>query len=115
MDLRLEGRLAPDPKSVTPRCTAGRRAAPPEDCDGPWSYASHLDRQDLRRWEVLDRLAEALRPLLATGDRLALDVDALRDAVDDFDAYQRFQPDRFDRRAVNAALRTVAMGGRGAP
>jgi hypothetical protein len=27
VDLRLEGRLAPDPESVTPRCTAGRRAA----------------------------------------------------------------------------------------
>jgi hypothetical protein len=55
VDLRLEGGLAPDPKSVTPRCTAGRRAAPPEDCDGPGSYLSDLDRLGLRRWEVLDR------------------------------------------------------------
>jgi hypothetical protein len=57
-------------------------------------------------------MAEALRRWLdAEGDRHALgDLDELREAVDRVEAYQAFQPDRFDRRALNRQLRALAQG-----
>jgi len=114
VDIRLERILAFDPKRIYPCCMAGRRALPPEDCAGPWAYLSDLDRRDLRRWEVIERLAEAVEPFVAAGDGRALDEDALREALDDFEAYRRFQPEHFDRKAVNAELRGLATGGGGA-
>lgn len=38
------------------------------------------------------------------------DLDELRDAVDRVEAYQQFQPDRFDRRRVNRRLQQYATG-----
>jgi len=38
----------------------------------------------------------------------------LREALDSFEAYRRFQPAHFDRKAVNAELRGLATGGGGA-
>ena len=35
--IKLEAILDPEP-GLAPRCTAGRRAAPPDDCGGIWSY-----------------------------------------------------------------------------
>jgi hypothetical protein len=32
-----------EPKVKYPRCTAGKRSGPPEDCGGPWGYADFLD------------------------------------------------------------------------
>jgi hypothetical protein len=57
-------------------------------------------------------MAEALQRWLdAGGDRHALgDLDEFREAVDRVEAYRAFQPDRFDRRALNRQLRTLAQG-----
>jgi len=38
------------------------------------------------------------------------DVDALEEAVDGLEAYERFQPDRFDQRKVNRRLKQYAQG-----
>lgn len=38
----VEKTFAPDPTAKYPRCTAGKRACPPEDCGGPWSYDEFL-------------------------------------------------------------------------
>jgi hypothetical protein len=56
-------------------------------------------------------VAEALQRWLdAEGDRRALgDLDELREAVDQVEAYQVLQPDRFDRRALNRRLRALAQ------
>ncbi len=81
----------PTPGVRYPRCTAGKNAAPPEDCGGPWGYAemmqalgdpSHPERDDLLEW--LD---------------------------DDFD------PTEFDRDELNAGLGMLKLqsGGSGVP
>jgi hypothetical protein len=56
-------------------------------------------------------LAEALQRLLdSEGDRQAIgDLDELREAVDRVEAYRAFQPDRFDRWALNRQLRALAQ------
>ncbi|WP_353655681.1 plasmid pRiA4b ORF-3 family protein [Variovorax gracilis] len=37
-DLRIEAALPIDPRLSYPSCTAGHRAAPPEDCGGPHAF-----------------------------------------------------------------------------
>ncbi len=40
--IELEKILPAEPKQRLPACVAGKRAAPPEDCGGPWGYAELL-------------------------------------------------------------------------
>jgi len=40
--IQLEKIVAPEPGLHYPRCLAGRRACPPEDCGGVWGYAELL-------------------------------------------------------------------------
>jgi hypothetical protein len=56
-------------------------------------------------------MAEAIQRFLdSEGDRHAIgDLDQPRDAVDRVEAYRAFQPDRFDRRALNRQLRALAQ------
>ena len=50
------------------------------------------------------------RFLDSDGDRHAIgDLDELREAVDRVQAYQGFQPDKFDRRELNRRLRALAQ------
>jgi hypothetical protein len=81
-DILVEKILDRDNTAPNPRCTGGRRAAPPEDCGGIWGYADlvetlndpdHPEHQDKLEWLGLD------------------------DAAD-------FTPDRFDAEAVTRAL-----------
>jgi len=65
-----------------PRCTGGRRAAPPEDCGGIWGYA-----------ELVEVLADPSHP--EHSDRL--EWLGLESAAD-------FQPDRFDATEITQAL-----------
>jgi len=41
-DVTLEKILDPEPGTKYPRCTAGKRNCPPENCGGPWGYDSVL-------------------------------------------------------------------------
>jgi hypothetical protein len=112
LDLRLERVLPFDPTCALPSCTGGSRAAPPESCAGPWAYLQQLDEHKSHLpLEELSLMAEALQRWLdAGGDRHALgDLDEFREAVDRVEAYRAFQPDRFDRRALNRQLRALAQ------
>ena len=58
-DILVEKALDRDQAATYPRCTGGRRAAPPEDCGGIWGYYEKLDiledpkheeYEDMREW-----------------------------------------------------------------
>ena len=42
-DIKVEAISPADCNVTYPRCVAGRRACPPEDCGGPWGYQDILD------------------------------------------------------------------------
>ena len=42
-EVEVETILPAEPRALYPLCTAGKRACPPEDCGGPWGYASFLE------------------------------------------------------------------------
>lgn len=58
-EIKVEKVLDADPAVRYPRCTAGKRACPPEDCGGPYGYAellqalkdpSHPEHEDMLEW-----------------------------------------------------------------
>lgn len=114
-DIRLEAILPCDPTRFYPMCIDAKGAAPPEECGGAWAYMERLDQH--RYHPPVDALlvaADAARALLeadpASSVREAVreamgDLDVLQEAVDCLEAYQRFQPEHVDRRAINAHLR----------
>jgi len=42
-EVTVEKRLAPEQEAHYPRCVAGKRACPPEDCGGVWGYEHFLE------------------------------------------------------------------------
>jgi hypothetical protein len=80
----VEERFPPADGVEYPFCVAGERACPPEDCGGPWSYP-----------DFVEAITNPDHP--RHDDRL----DWVGGA---------FDPERFDRRAVNTALRRLRTG-----
>jgi hypothetical protein len=115
-EVRIERRLPLVAKKIYPVCIGGRRAGPEEDCGGPWAYMEYVDdhwcHPPLEEFSVM---AEAVSRLLdAQQDekirQVLGDMDELREAVERVEAYQRFQPDRFDRQRVNRRLKQICNG-----
>lgn len=57
--IQVEKVLDAEPGVRYPRCIAGKRACPPEDCGGPWGYADfleaiqnpkHLEQEEMLEW-----------------------------------------------------------------
>lgn len=109
-DIRLEALLPLAPRHVYPVCIGGKRAAPSEDCRGAWGYLERLDQHRLHPpLEAMGVVAEAISTLLATDPQISIraalgELDDLREAVDCLAEYQAFQPDAFDRGAINTQL-----------
>src|SRR3954451_3188861 len=77
--IQVEKVLDAEPGVRYPRCVAGKRACPPEDCGGPWGYQNFLEAvQNPRHPEHEDMVEWA-------GDE--------------------FDPESFDMEAVNEELR----------
>ena len=89
-DVRVERLAEPQHGARYPRCTGGRRAAPPEGCGGAWAYVSWVD-------EVRARLVWTL------GDLGELEDEELVEVC------RWLVRDRFDRRAVNRRLAAVVQ------
>ncbi len=121
-DVRVEQVLPPVAGHRYPLCIGGRRAAPPEDCGGPWAFLEL--RQRYSAVSIAHRMLQLISPLLADR-RLGADDDGDHDDADDYDGdqlddrYDRDRAeelarllrwvriDRFDRRAVNHQLAQI--------
>src|SRR3990167_5782219 len=80
-ELKIEKELTPEPGMRYPRCTARKRACPPDDCGGPWGY---------------EHLLEVLR------DPKHEEYDEMREWIGgDFD------PEAFDLNEINRTLKSV--------
>jgi hypothetical protein len=101
-EVRVERRLTVEPKRTYPVCVGGQRAAPPEDCGGPWAFLPRRDAVPCDVREHLERLVESVE---------AGDLDAVRDRLEVIESLRAWLTlDRFDRRAVNRRLRLYAAG-----
>ena len=98
--VRVERRLALEPRRTYPVCVGGPRAAPPEDCGGPWAF---LERRDAVPWQIREHLERLLEGIEAA------DLEAIRDDLDAVESLRAWLTlDRFDRREVNRRLRLYA-------
>src|SRR4051794_41043499 len=71
--VRVEGQPAAEVERSYPVCVGGRRAAPPEDCGGPWAFLGRRDAVPGQLREHLERIIEGVD---------ADDREALRDELE---------------------------------
>lgn len=78
--IKIEKVLEKDPKQQYPACIKGKGACPPEDCGGPWGYASMLEvlegpdceeKQDMQDWLGQDSFDPEAFDLETSNDGLA--------------------------------------------
>ena len=119
-EVRLEQVLPIDSRRRYPVCIGGRRAAPPEDCGGPWAFLEL--RHHYSVVTIADRMLALLSPLIAdrrnAGDNPVADRDDVQgvQSEDGDDHAEEFATllhwlriDRFDRRATNCRLAQIEV------
>jgi len=84
-DIMVEKINPPEPGVKYPRCTAGARACPPEDCGGPWGYLEFLAAIQDPKHEEHDSMLEWIGGQF---DPEAFDVQDADAAVRDFKSMQ---------------------------
>ncbi len=109
--IRFEGIQAIREKKIYPVSVGGACPSPPEDCGGPKIYMEQIDHH---RWnphlDDLQLIADAVGRVLDSQGHERIrdvlgDVDALEEAVDRLDTYERLRPGRVDRRKLNRRLK----------
>ena len=103
--------------SVAP---GGKWPAPPEHVQGAWAYLELLDAHRYPPMEALRVLADVAQIVLNAPAHVSIreaigDLGEMREAMDRLDLYQQFQPSAFQRRHVNAQLRTRTWTGEDEP
>ncbi len=96
--IRVEAILPLDDKQFYPVCTSGKRATPPEDCGGAWSYMKLQQNAPVQALELFSEM-------------FADDSALVADYVEELQALSPWlNLEHFDRRAVNSLLRLYAKG-----
>ena len=113
-DIRLEASLPVDAKRLYPVCIGGKGAAPPEHCRSPWAYMEMMDDYRHPPIEAMRVAAEAVRVVLETDPQSSIrdaigDMEELREAVECLKDSHEFEPDKINRRRINAQLRIYAQ------
>jgi hypothetical protein len=99
-EVRLEQTVSTRPGATYPICTGGARAAPPENCGGPWAFLAL--QQQFSPYHITQRLAA----ILSDGDA------PISEYVEELHELQYWATaHRFDRRAVNRRLHHALDGG----
>ena len=109
-DIRLEASQPIDVKRFYPVCIGGKGATPPEHCHNPWAYMEMMDEHRFPPIEAMLVAVEAVRAVLETDPQSSIreaigDMEELREAVDRLKDYPEFEPDKINRRRINAQLR----------
>jgi len=112
-DIRVEQIVPLEPNRTYPHCSGGHRAAPPEDCGGPWAFLEL--RQHYSPYRITARLLDIFESL--TGDQYhdhdlvdELDQDDRDDHDQELTELARWlRIERCDRRAVNRQLAQLAQ------
>jgi hypothetical protein len=97
LEIRVEKHISYDPKKTYPVCTGGARAAPPEECGGPWAFMALKQKYSLRYSE--ERLVDICEQ--EEGEDSSEELHAL---------IYWLHAERFDRLAVNRILKQYASG-----
>jgi hypothetical protein len=95
-DLRVEQIMEVEPRRTYPVCIGGARAAPPEDCGGPWAFLELRHHHHPVR--IAGRLAAIFSALFDAADPDAV-IDQYRQELAELVRWAAI--DRFDRRHVN--------------
>lgn len=113
-EFRFEKQLPINPKKTYPFCVGGGRAAPPEDCGGPWAFMELEDRYS--PWDIERKFMKLLKKHLATKKEGEKEEEEVEEDYDD-DLYEEEDEEetlqnlaywahrhRFNRRKVNRQL-----------
>ena len=108
-ELRLEDRVACEPRRSYPFCVQGHAPCPPEEVGGPEGY--QVRREAWLSWEAMEdlsELAEMLKAVVLDGRHEFLDEErreAMRDLLDRMREREEWKGVPFSKKAVNARLR----------